>query len=129
MPPTDVGRRPRPISHRAARGRFWPGALAFGTPEIPGDPARLRGRPGRRPLVPWAAPQEIVQLSRDAQWRRGADLRLGRGLENLQAEVALHFAHYNLVRVHKTLRVTPAMAASVTDRLWSLEELVGRTSK
>ena len=50
-------------------------------------------------------------------------------LENLQAAVALHFAHYNLVRVHKTLRMTPAMAADVTDRLWSLEELVDRTSK
>ena len=50
-------------------------------------------------------------------------------LENLQAALALHFAHYNLVRVHKTLRITPAMAANVTDRLWSLEELVGRTSK
>jgi IS1 family transposase len=49
-------------------------------------------------------------------------------LENLQAAVALHFAHYNLVRVHKTLRITPAMAANVTDRLWSLEELVERTS-
>lgn len=49
-------------------------------------------------------------------------------LENLQAAVALHFSHYNLVRVHKTLRVTPAMAANVTDRLWSLEELVERTS-
>ncbi len=49
-------------------------------------------------------------------------------LENLKAAVALHFAHYNLVRVHKTLRVTPAMAANVTDRLWSLEELVERTS-
>jgi hypothetical protein len=42
---------------------------------------------------------------------------------------ALHFAHYNLVRLHRSLRVTPAMAAGVTDRLWSLEELVDRTSK
>jgi transposase len=49
-------------------------------------------------------------------------------LENLQAAVSLHFAHYNNVRVHKTLRVTPAMAASVNDRLWSLEELVERTT-
>jgi hypothetical protein len=49
-------------------------------------------------------------------------------IENLQAAVALHFAHYNLVRLHKTLRVTPAMAAGVCDRLWSLEELVDRTS-
>ena len=50
-------------------------------------------------------------------------------VENLQAAVSLHFAHYNLVRLHKTLRVTPAMAANVTDRVWSLEELVERTSK
>jgi len=46
----------------------------------------------------------------------------------LQAAVALHFAHYNLVRLHKTLRVTPAMAAGVSDRMWSLEELVEQTS-
>jgi hypothetical protein len=49
-------------------------------------------------------------------------------LENLQAAVSLHFAHYNNVRVHKTLRVTPAMAAGVSDRMWSLEELVEQTS-
>ena len=49
-------------------------------------------------------------------------------LENMQAAVALHFAHYNFVRQHKTLRVTPAMAAGVSDRMWSLEELVEQTS-
>jgi IS1 family transposase len=49
-------------------------------------------------------------------------------VENLQAAVALHFAHYNFVRVHKSLRVTPAMAAGVSDTLWSLEELVERTT-
>lgn len=47
-------------------------------------------------------------------------------VENLRAAVALHFAFYNYVRVHKTLRVTPAMAAGVSDRLWSMEELVER---
>jgi len=50
-------------------------------------------------------------------------------VENLQAAVALHFAHYNFVRVHKTLRTTPAMAAGVENRLWSLDELVERTSR
>jgi hypothetical protein len=49
-------------------------------------------------------------------------------LENLQVAVSLHFAHYNNVRVHKILRVTPAMAAGVSDRMWSLEELVEQTS-
>jgi IS1 family transposase len=50
-------------------------------------------------------------------------------VENHRAAVALHFAHYNFVRTHRTLRTTPAMAANVTSRLWSLEELVERTSK
>jgi hypothetical protein len=48
--------------------------------------------------------------------------------ENLAAAVSLHFAHYNLVRVHRSLRVTPAMEARVSNRLWSLDELVERTS-
>jgi hypothetical protein len=39
-------------------------------------------------------------------------------LANHEAAVALHFMHYNFVRIHQTLRVTPAMAAGVTDRLW-----------
>jgi IS1 family transposase len=50
-----------------------------------------------------------------------------RKVENLRAAVSLHFAHYNFVRVHRTLRVTPAMEARVSDRLWSLDELVERT--
>ena len=50
-------------------------------------------------------------------------------VENHRAAVGLHFAHYNYVRMHRTLRMTPAMAANVSSRLWSLEELVDRTSK
>ena len=50
-------------------------------------------------------------------------------VENHRAAVALHFAHFNFVRLHKTLRTTPAMAAGVNSRLWSLEELVERTSR
>jgi hypothetical protein len=50
-------------------------------------------------------------------------------IENLRAAVALHFAHYNFVRVHRSLRVTPAMEAGVSDRLWSLDELVERVAE
>ena len=50
-------------------------------------------------------------------------------VENLRAAVSLHFAHYNFVRMHKSLRITPAMAAGVSDKLWTLEELVEQTSK
>jgi IS1 family transposase len=45
-------------------------------------------------------------------------------LENHGAAVALHFAHYNLVRVHQTIRCTPAMAAGVTKSVWSMDELL-----
>jgi IS1 family transposase len=49
-------------------------------------------------------------------------------VENHRAAVALPFAHYNFVRMHSTIRCTPAMAAGVSDRLWSMEELVDRTT-
>ena len=44
-------------------------------------------------------------------------------IENLEHAVALHFMHYNFGRIHKTLRVTPAMEAGVSDHPWSLEEI------
>ncbi len=45
-------------------------------------------------------------------------------IENHVAAVALHTMFYNFVRVHQTLKVTPAMAAGVTDRLWEISDLV-----
>jgi len=38
--------------------------------------------------------------------------------------VAIHFMYYNFARIHKPLRVTPAMAAGLTGHIWSLEEIV-----
>lgn len=46
-------------------------------------------------------------------------------LENHGHAVALYFLHYNFCRIHKTLRVTPAMEAGLADRVWTLEELIG----
>ena len=43
---------------------------------------------------------------------------------NLQAAVAIHFAWYNFCRVHKSLRVTPAMAAGITDHIGTISELL-----
>ena len=45
-------------------------------------------------------------------------------IENFQAAVALHFGYYNFVRVHKSLRCTPAMAGGVTDHIWTVPELM-----
>jgi IS1 family transposase len=45
-------------------------------------------------------------------------------VESHAAMVAIYTVWYNFVRIHKSLRVTPAMAAGVTDRLWSMEDVV-----
>jgi hypothetical protein len=44
-------------------------------------------------------------------------------IANHAAAIALHYMHYNFCRIHKTLRVTPAMEAGLTDHVWSLEEV------
>lgn len=49
-------------------------------------------------------------------------------LENFKAAVALHFAYYNFVRIHQTLRTTPAMAAGLVESPWTIRELVERTT-
>ena len=49
-------------------------------------------------------------------------------IENHIATLAIFYMHYNFVRIHQTLRVTPAMAANVSDRLWAVEDLVALLS-
>ena len=45
-------------------------------------------------------------------------------VENHVHAIALHYMHYNFCRIHRSLRVTPAMEAGVTDRLWDIEDIV-----
>jgi IS1 family transposase len=50
-------------------------------------------------------------------------------IENHAHSVALHYMHYNFVRIHKTHRVSPAMAAGVTDHLWTISDIVDLVEK
>jgi hypothetical protein len=45
-------------------------------------------------------------------------------VENHAAAIALHFMYYNFCRIHQTLRVTPAMAAGVTGKLWEISDIM-----
>ncbi len=45
-------------------------------------------------------------------------------VENHEASIALHFMYYNFVKIHKTLKCSPAMAAGVTDKLWEMTDIV-----
>lgn len=60
------------------------------------------------------------------QMRRFTRLTNGfsKKLENHRLACAVHFVHYNFCRIHSTLRVTPAMAAGLTDHVWEISELV-----
>jgi IS1 family transposase len=50
-------------------------------------------------------------------------------LENHCHAVSLHFMYYNFCRIHQTLRITPTMAAGVTDHVWELREIVNLLEK
>lgn len=71
---------------------------------------------------------ERMNLSIRMQNRRFTRLTnaFSKKLDNHIHALALYFAFYNFCRIHKTLRVTPAMAAGITDRLWSLEDIVAK---
>lgn len=68
---------------------------------------------------------ERLNLTTRMQMRRFTRLTNGfpKKLPNLKAAVALHFAHYNFVRTHGSLRVTPAMEAGIASRPWTTEEI------
>jgi IS1 family transposase len=69
---------------------------------------------------------ERQNLTMRMQMRRFTRLTnaFSKKVENHAHSVALHYMHYNFCRIHKTLRVTPAMAAGVTDRLWSIADIL-----
>jgi len=69
---------------------------------------------------------ERQNLTMRMQMRRFTRLTnsFSKKIENLKAALSLHFAHYNFMRIHQTLRVTPAMEAKITDHIWQWEELL-----
>lgn len=87
-------------------------------------PLGIMGRP--RPMAVSTRYIERQNLTMRMQMRRLTRLTnaYSKKLDNLKAAIALHFAWYNFVRVHQTLRTTPAMAANLTDHLWPMQELL-----
>jgi IS1 family transposase len=86
--------------------------------------ARITGKPDERHVS--TSYVERQNLTMRMHMRRFTRLTNGfsKKVENHAHMVALHCVFYNFVRIHKTLRVTPAMAAGVTDRLWNVSDIV-----
>lgn len=99
-------------------GRYSPGRLL----EILSKP-RI-GRPDEAHVS--TSYVERQNLTMRMQMRRFTRLTnaFSKKLTNLKAALALHFAWYNFVRIHASLRVTPAMAAGISSQVWKLQQLL-----
>jgi IS1 family transposase len=104
------------------------------TPHPPGrySPAQVVGSEGRRvtgrpnPAHVSTSYAERQNLTIRMSNRRFTRLTNGfsKKAENHAYSIALHYMHYNFVRIHKTLKCTPAMAAGVTTKLWDMKDIV-----
>lgn len=105
-------------SPESAKGRYSP-AECTGIIKTP-----IEGKPDPKHIS--TSYVERQNLTIRMHMRRFTRLTNGfsKKVEQHANAVALHFMYYNFCRIHKTLRVTPAMAAGVTDRLWDLKDIV-----
>jgi IS1 family transposase len=85
---------------------------------------RITGKPDKKHISTSYA--ERANLTMRMHMRRFTRLTNGfsKKVENHVAAVALHTMFYNFVRVHQTLKTSPAMAAGVTDKLWEMSDMV-----
>jgi IS1 family transposase len=97
----------------------------FSAPEVvTTEKKRIIGRPDMR----LASTSHIERLNGTTRLHMRRLTRLtyafSKKLENFEAAVALHFAYYNFVKRHNTLRTTPAMAAGIERDFWNVSDLV-----
>lgn len=102
----------------AARGRYSP-AECIGVKK-----ERIEGNPDRAYVS--TSYVERSNLTMRMHMRRFTPLTNGfsKKVENHACAVALHMMYYNFVRIHSKLRMSPAMAAGVSDRLWEIGDIV-----
>jgi hypothetical protein len=84
---------------------------------------RMEGNPAPKHVSTSYAERQNLTLGMQARRFTRLTNAFSKKLENHALAVALHYMHHNFCRIHKTLRVTPAMAAGVTDRLWTAADI------
>jgi IS1 family transposase len=103
----------------SGQSRYSPARLTGISREV------IRGNPDERHIS--TSIIERQNLTMRMSMRRFTRLTNGfsKKLENHAHAVAIHFFHYNFCRIHKSLRVTPAIESGLSDHVWSLEEMIG----
>ena len=105
------------IQFPPAESSFYKGLRA-----IPGRIAQYRSSP--RPVSTSYAERSNLTIRMHTRRFTRLTNAFSKKVENHAQAVALHMMYYNFVRIHKTLKTTPAMAAKVTDRLWEVADMV-----
>jgi IS1 family transposase len=103
---------------RSTEARYSPAEFK-GTEKI-----RVIGKPAMKHVsTSFVERQNLTMRMRMRRFTRLTNA-FSKKIDNHEAAIALHYMHYNFVAIHQTLRVTPAMAAGVTNRLWSVRDIV-----
>jgi IS1 family transposase len=84
----------------------------------------IMGDPDPQHISTSYAERQNLTMRMSMRWFTRLTNAFSKKIENHMAALALYFMYYNFVRIHQTLRVTPAMAAGVTDRLWEIADIV-----
>jgi len=85
---------------------------------------RIEGKPDPKHISTSFAERQNLTLRMQSRRFTRLTNAFSKKLENHCLSVALHYMHYNFCRIHKTLRITPAMAAGVTDHVWSVADII-----
>lgn len=117
--PVDYGKVVKHYGDPIGEGKYSPNICTGASREI------VFGCPDRAKIC--TSHVERQNLTMRMSMRRFTRLTNGhsKSAENHRLAVALHFIHYNFARIHAALRITPAMAAGLTDHVWELAEIVG----
>lgn len=105
-------------SYHARHGRYSLGICTGATQ------ARIEGRPEKAHVSTSYAERQNLTMRMSMRRFTRLTNAFSKKAENHAHMVALYTCWYNFVRQHKTLRVAPAMAAGLSDRLWSMEDVV-----
>ncbi len=99
------------------KGRYSPAACA-GVKKVP-----VEGNPDPKHIsTSYSERQDLTMRMHMRRFTRLTNA-LSKKVENHAYAIALHMMYYNFVRIHEKLRVSPAMAAGVTDRLWEIGDI------
>jgi len=102
-----------------------PGAGRYAPPRVSGtEITEVLGIPDYSKVCTSRVERQNLTLRMKIARFHRLTLAFSRKLANLKAAVALYFWSYNFCLIHRSLRMTPAMAAGITDRIWELGELI-----